>query len=68
MGCVWHPEYPHEVSSSSSKGYQRGHARHRKPPLWRRAARGAVPFFTAPRTRWPLRQNPGKLEPIVRGR
>jgi hypothetical protein len=56
MGCVWQSEYAPEPKFGHVGAHQRppghsaragGPARHRKPALWRRAAREARPLLLA---------------------
>ena len=47
MGCVWQSEYAPEPRFGDVKGYHRAPARHRKPPVWRRAAHSLRPLLAA---------------------
>lgn len=46
MGCVWQSDYAPDPGTDHASVLYRPPPRHRKPPVWRRAARGLVTFLT----------------------
>jgi hypothetical protein len=63
MGCVWQSEYAPEPKFGHVGIHQRTPARHRKPPLWRRAAREAGPLLAAVGQRCRPRLSLGRVAP-----
>lgn len=68
MGCVWQSEYAPVPRLSDSRVHERPIARHRKPALWRRAARAAGPALATAWARLLARPHAGKVAVLARGR
>jgi hypothetical protein len=74
MGCVWQSDCAPEPEFGDETVPYRATARHRKPPVWRRAARGVVPLLASAAARYrpgaaPHRVDPaGGVVPLTRGR
>jgi hypothetical protein len=71
MGCVWQSDYAQGPAADGAGAYARAPARHRKPPLWRRAGQQVVPFLAAAAGRCRPGVDPGgpaKVVPLARGR
>ena len=66
MGCVWQSECALEPRFGEVRAPHRIPARHRKPPLWRRAKRAAGPRLTAVAAFCRVRWDSGGLAPQAR--
>lgn len=66
MGCVWQSEYAPEPRLGEVRVHHRAPARHRKPPLRRRARRAFSPALAVAAARFLVRWDPGRLAPQVR--
>jgi hypothetical protein len=67
MGCVWQSDYAPGAGADGARVQYRQAARHRKPPLWRRAAQGVMPLFAVGGTRYRPEPGPGRAA-VARGR
>src|SRR5581483_3984647 len=61
MGCVWQSDYAPETSLGHARVAIRPAARHRKPPLWRRAAASVWPLLATATARCHPSPPPGRM-------
>jgi hypothetical protein len=66
MGCVWQSDCALEPRFGEVRAHHRIPARHRKPPLWRRAKRAFGPRLTAAAALGRVRWDSGRLAPQAR--
>jgi hypothetical protein len=68
VGCVWQSDCAPDLGLDGVRAQVRPTARHRKPPLWRRAALGVMPRLAAGAAHYRLRPGTGRVAPATRGR